>query len=46
MPKLSPQQPGGFIRVTINRMRFLFERLMLRGLGFRLAIPAGCVRPL
>ena len=32
MPKSSPQRPRGFIRGMIDRMRFHFERLMLRSL--------------
>jgi len=40
MTKHSPQRPRGFIREMIDRLRFRLERLILRGLGYRLLIAA------
>jgi len=40
MTKFSPQRPRGFIRGFTHRLRFHLERLVLRGLGFRLLIAA------
>ena len=40
MTKFSPQRPRGFIRGLTHRLRFHLERLVLRGLGFRLLIAA------
>ena len=43
MTKYSQQRNRGFIRGLTHRLRFHLERLMLRGLGFRLLIAAAIV---